>query len=46
MQELLAVDISNHEVCEGTELPTDCSLMEIIFWRYTVVPTNVLVGEY
>jgi len=45
MEGLLAVDVSNHEVCEGTELPTDCSLMEILFWQYTVVPIDFLIGQ-
>jgi len=31
MDGLLTVDISNYEVCERTELSTDCSLMEILF---------------
>ena len=46
MDGLLAVDVLNHEVCERIELPIDYSLMEILFWRYTVIPTDLLVGEY
>jgi len=42
----LAVNVLNHEVCERTKLSTDCSLMKILFWQYTVVPTDLLVGEY
>ena len=45
MDGLLAVDVSDHEVWQGTELPTYCSLMEILFWRYIVVPTDLLIGQ-
>ena len=31
MDGLLAVIILHHEVWEGTELPTECSLMKIYF---------------
>jgi len=31
MDGLLAVDVTNHEVWEGAELPTDWSLMENLF---------------
>jgi len=41
----LTVDVSNHEVCEGTKLPTNCSLMKILFWWYTIVSTNLPVGQ-
>ena len=41
----LLVEVSNHEVCKGTELPTDCSLMKIFFWQYTVAATDLLVGQ-
>ena len=30
---------------EGTELPTECSLIEILFGRYIVVPTDLLVRQ-
>ena len=45
MDGLLAIDALNHEVCEETELPIDCNLMKILFWRYTVVPADRRVGE-
>ena len=42
---LLVVDVSNHEVWEGAELRTYWSLMEILFWQYIVVPTDLFVGQ-
>ena len=45
MDELLAGDVSDHEVWEGIELPTDCSSMEVLFWQYIVVPIDLLVGQ-
>jgi len=45
MDGLLAIDVLNREVWKGIELPTDCSLMEILFWRYIVVPIDPLVGQ-
>ena len=44
MNGLLGVDVLDHEVWEGIELPTDCSLMKILFWQYIVVLTDLLVG--
>ena len=45
MDGLLAIDVSNHEVCERAELSIGCSLMEILFWWYIIVPTDLLVGQ-
>ena len=45
MDGLLAADVLNHEVCEGIELPTDCNLVKILFWQYTIAPTDLLVGQ-
>ena len=40
----LAIDVLDHDVWEGIELPTDYRLMEILFLRYIVVLTDLLVG--